>query len=202
MQKVELWESKDERDRIEQLSNLYALVKATEHLETAYGNGAVQQIDYERECTQLINQYRVQEKAGIAGDVENFFRDYNLKEECPRAYERLVKNQSPLIAPSGTETQAAEIAKTVQYFITALDILALNQRAVDEVQPRISDIINSLLRIRSVSPDFEGIVKMRHWLISLNNKKAHIELSEDEVRQLKFDLDSSYSAFMALLDGK
>ena len=76
-----------------------------------------------------------------------------------------------------------------------MDALKLGQRAVDEIQPLISDLTSSLGKVHSIPTDFEGILKMRQWLQKLNEMRAVEEIDEDESRQLLFDLDSSYSAF-------
>ena len=91
------------------------------------------------------------------------------------------------------------VAETVQYFITAMDALKLEQRAVDEVQPLITDLMNALTKIRGLPADFEGLRKLRLWLEILNNKRAVDNIDENDARQLIFDLDSSYSAFLAHL---
>jgi ESCRT-I complex subunit VPS28 len=87
------------------------------------------------------------------------------------------------------------VAETVQAFITAMDALKLGQKAVDEIQPLISDLMGSLAKVRSLPADFEGLVKTKLWLQKLNEMRAADEIEEDEIRQLLFDLESSYSAF-------
>ncbi len=89
------------------------------------------------------------------------------------------------------------VAETVQGFITAMDALKLQQRAVDEVQPLISELMNSLTKVPgiSVSADFEGTKKISAWLLRLNQLRAAEEISEDDARQLIFDLESSYNEF-------
>jgi ESCRT-I complex subunit VPS28 len=83
----------------------------------------------------------------------------------------------------------------VQAFITAMDALKLEQRAVDEVQPLISELMSALTRVGGLPVDFEGLVKMRLWLQKLNQMRAVEELSDEETRQLLFDLEGAYSAF-------
>lgn len=95
--------------------------------------------------------------------------------------------------------QTVIVAETVQAFITTMDALRLGQRAVDEIQPLISDLTGSLVRIPSMPADFEGVLKMRLWLQKLHELRAHDELEEQDSRQLLFDLDSAYSAFHKFL---
>ena len=98
-------------------------------------------------------------------------------------------------AGTDSRAEAVIVAETVQAFITAMDALRLGQKAVDEVQPLVSDLTSSLVRVPNLPPDFEGAVKMRLWLQKLNEMRAAEEIEEEETRQLLHDLDSSYSAF-------
>jgi len=199
--RIELWSTNKERSSYEQLSNIFAIIRATEDLESSYEKGVIPQVDYERECEKLINQFKVSENAGIIqGDV--FFREQGLGAEYMRAYERLVRKKEPIkLAQKDVGNQAVEVAHAVQSFITAIDVLALDQKAVDQLQPYISELIVSLRKIRSLS-NFDGLVKLDDWLQILSKKKAYDDLSEDDIRQLKFDLDTCYSSFKAQLEKK
>ena len=62
--------------------------------------------------------------------------------ECPRARERLLRMGVPEQIKSGDDSGqhvAVTIAETVQMFITAMDAVKLEQRAVDELQPLLSE---------------------------------------------------------------
>ena len=45
----------------------------------------------------------------------------------------------------------------------------------------------------------QGKVKIREWNKTLEAMRAHEELGEEQTRQLLFDLETSYNAFMASL---
>lgn len=98
-------------------------------------------------------------------------------------------------ASADSRAESVIVAETVQAFITTMDALRLNQRAVDEVHPLVSDLMSALNKVHGLPADFEGVVKIRVWLKKLNEMRASDEIDEDDVRQLLFDLDSSYSAF-------
>ncbi|CAN1284378.1 Vacuolar protein sorting-associated protein 28 homolog 2 [Linum perenne] len=125
--------------------------------------------------------------------------------DCPAAINRLVTSGVPAtvehratVAASST-TSAATVAECVQNFITAMDSLKLNMVAVDQVHPLLSDLSGSLNKLGILPPDFEGKVKMREWLSRLAKMGASDELTEQQSRQLHFDLESSYNSFMAAL---
>ena len=86
------------------------------------------------------------------------------------------------------------IAEAVQHFISLMDALRLNMVAVDQIQPLLSDLVEAVHKC-TLEASFTGNVKMEVWLKKLNGMAANQELDADSVRQLLFDLDTSYSAF-------
>lgn len=93
------------------------------------------------------------------------------------------------------------MAEATQHYITSLDVLKLGMHEVDQVQPPLSDLLNSLHRVPQLPPDFEGKAKVRDWLARLGGMRAVDRLAESEVRQLAFDLESSYNGFIRELGG-
>lgn len=71
----------------------------------------------------------------------------------------------------------------------AIDALALENYAIDMVQPLLADLMGALTRLTGSSnsagggnaglalpPDFEALVKLRLWLQKLNEMRAYEEL--------------------------
>ncbi|DAZ92921.1 TPA: hypothetical protein N0F65_011497, partial [Lagenidium giganteum] len=204
-QEVKLWTDTKDRRKFEDLSDLYAIIKTTEHLETAYVRDAISQDEYTEACTKLISQFKTAETAlrmgGFLDNIESFIAKYRL--DCPRALERLVRIGVPATVVHNTTNRKADsvnVAQTVQSFITVMDVLKLNIRAVDEIQPLLSEMMSSLTQVSGLPPNFEGREKIESWLRVLNAMRASDELDEDQARQLSFDLDRSYSSFMAFLN--
>lgn len=80
-----------------------------------------------------------------------------------------------------------------------MDKLRLEIKAMDELQPDLRDLMDTMNRLSLLGSDFEGKQKVAEWLSTLSNMHASDELSESQVRQLIFDLESSYNAFNKLL---
>ena len=57
---------------------------------------------------------------------------------------------------------ARSVAEAVQYFITAMDSLKLDMKAVDQVQPLLVDLLSNLNAIPSMD-DFTGKEKIVTW---------------------------------------
>lgn len=82
-----------------------------------------------------------------------------------------------------------------------MDALKLELRAVDEVHPLISELVTCINKCQ-LPPEYEGRNKLNNWLKELNQKRAVDTISEEDARQLVFDLESSYSGFHAHLQKK
>ena len=57
-----------------------------------------------------------------------------------------------------------------------------------------------LLQVTQLPPQLTGKVKTKEWMAKLHGMPASKKLSEDDVRQLMFDLESSYNEFMSKLN--
>ncbi|ORY85576.1 vacuolar protein sorting-associated, partial [Protomyces lactucae-debilis] len=89
---------------------------------------------------------------------------------------------------------AARVAETVQCFITLMDALKLSFRAKDQLHPLLADLMTSFDEEQEETiPDFPGKPKLVKWLIRTNQMKASEELSEEEVRDLFFEIESMYA---------
>jgi ESCRT-I complex subunit VPS28 len=125
--------------------------------------------------------------------------------DCPRATERLLRMgvPEPIKSSSGDAGGVAvTVAETVQHFITTMDAVKLEQRAVDELQPLLSDLMDSLTRLPETPNDFEANRKVQKWLEKLNSMRAIEQIDEDDARQLYYDLDSAYAEFTRYLKRK
>eukprot|EP01105_Mastigella_eilhardi_P018737 TRINITY_DN4367_c0_g1_i1.p1 TRINITY_DN4367_c0_g1~~TRINITY_DN4367_c0_g1_i1.p1 ORF type:complete len:255 (-),score=84.32 TRINITY_DN4367_c0_g1_i1:125-847(-) len=195
-EEVKLYSTPREREMYDNMANLFAIIKTTEHLEKAYVRDSVQGAEYEPACKRLISQFKAAMDVAKTDvpDVPKFLREYNLN--CAAAVHRLLYSGKPATIEHELVANSAKVvAETVQAFITTMDSLKLNMTAVDSVQPLLNDLLDALNRNGSLQPDFEGKIKMRNWLEILSRKKASDTLDEDQCRQLLFDLDQSYAAF-------
>lgn len=134
--------------------------------------------------------------------------------ECPRATERLriglpatVEQAShgvhtPSSGPSGNALSGGAsgslILTATENFITFLDALKLNMVSKDALHPLLSEVIQSVNKV--TDRDFDNRGKIIQWLITLNQMRATEELSEDQARELAFDIEQAYQGFKATLN--
>jgi ESCRT-I complex subunit VPS28 len=206
-QKIALFSTPTERRKLDDLSELYSTLRTTEKLEYAFARDAIRGPDeYTEACQRLIAQFKTTERAlrqdGTVSDVQAFIAKYNI--DCPRAVERLVSVGVPATTmhgmSSGTKARSELFlsAEATQLFITTMDAVKLNQRAVDELQPLLQDLVGTLNRAESLVPGFQQ-KPLHDWLVKLNAMRAVDELDANDLRQLSFDLENSYNDFMKRL---
>lgn len=197
---IPLYETSRERAQLDEQANMYSIFMATEHLERAYARDAIEPKDYQQQCKKLISQFKLAERV-LNSDMttETFMTLYHI--DCPRAEERLLKMGVPEPLKGGADeaSHAVTVAETVQHFITAMDAVKLDQRAVDELHPLLSDLMDVLVRLPETPNDFEPNRKVQKWLQKLNGMRAVEEISDDDSRQLYHDLDSAYAEFTRYL---
>ncbi|GLC47941.1 hypothetical protein PLESTB_000042100 [Pleodorina starrii] len=139
-------------------------------------------------------------------NVEKFMSDFNM--QCPMAATRLLHSGVPATVEHRTrqsntsDPEALAVTETVEHFITAMDSLKLNLPAVDQTCPILLDLINSMDKVSSLPPDFPPRHKVLSWYTKLYQKPANYELPKEDVRQLMYELEASYSIFLATLRKK
>lgn len=197
-----------EREKYETLGDFYSIIKLVEHLEKAFVRECISAEEYAKVCTKLIGQFKTMEPVILEyypdGGIENtFMKEYKM--ECPAAKHRLLKVGVPAtiehsvnVGQSSGKNSMKVIAETTEKFINARDALEINFKSVDKLQPLISAILESLGKCQI--PDFEGRTKLKEWLMKFNKMKASDDLDDDAVRQLAFDLESSYDSFNKILE--
>jgi len=189
---VKLCTSKKEKEHFDHLANLYGIIRAVEGLEKAFSSpNAISSTDYRRECAKLIDQFHTTQQFAeleTPEQIKQFMSQYNL--QCKMAYKRLVELGTPGSTSTGATTKI--VAEIVQHFITLVDTLRLDMTAVDDIQPLLSELVDSLSSSLIL---FEGKEKIMNWFQMINRMKATEELTPEQKRQMIHDLETSYNSF-------
>jgi len=194
---VKLYSNNRERETYDAMADLFSIIKTIEALEKAYVRDAISPDDYKKHCLKLLAQFKAAQNLtrDTVPDLKKFMQDYRI-DNCKAAWKRIEEGIAYDILPKPDVVNTARVvAETVQFFITAMDSLKLNMTAVDQIHPLLTDLMESLCKIPTLSADWEGKVKIKNWLVQLNKMKASDELSEEQIRQMLFDLESAYNAF-------
>ncbi|XP_025411713.1 vacuolar protein sorting-associated protein 28 homolog isoform X3 [Sipha flava] len=179
LEEVRLFRNAREREKYDNMADFYALVNTLQHLEKAYIRDCVTPKEYTAACSKLLVQCKASFKQ-------------------IQALER-IKEDRPITIKDDKGNTSKCIADIVSMFITIMDKLRLDIKAMDELQPDLRDLMDTMNRLSILPADFEGKQKVSDWLTSLSSMNASDELNESQVRQLIFDLESSYNAFNKVL---
>lgn len=170
-----------------------------QNLEKAHIWDCITPQEYTAACSKFLVQYKVAFKQVQSDEfptVDAFVRKFRL--DCPAALER-IKEDRPITIRDDKGNTSKCIADIVSLFITLMDKLRLEIKAMDELHPELRDLVDTINRLSLIPEGFEGKIKVTAWLQTLNSMQASDELTEGQVRQLLFDLESSYAAFNNLL---
>lgn len=201
---------RQQRLELENLGELYSLLVTTDRLERAYVRDYVSEGDYNGAVTRLIAQYKtLRESMGAsAPDLADFCAKQSLHASAGQNRLRsgvpatLVHGSSAASGADAQKQREVAVFHAVQHFITTMDALKLSQRAVDELQPTLTELSQALHRVPGLEQAHESRAKPLAWLSTLHGMAAHQEISEEQARQMSFDLDSAYSAFHRFVQGQ
>jgi len=199
MEEIRLYRNASERERIDNMSELYAVINSLECLEKVFIRDCISPKEYTGACSKLLVQYKTAFKLVQGSEfpkVEEFMKKYRMN--CPTALER-IKEDRPITIRDDKGNTSKCIADIVSLFITISDHLKLNIHAVDELHPNLNELYASMSAMSSLPNDFEGKIKVKAWLDKLSEMNASDELSEEQARQMAFELDTAYSAFNRFL---
>ena len=70
---------------------------------------------------------------------------------------------------------------------------------MDELHPDVKELHETMGRMSSLPPAFEGRLKVKKWLDTLNAMQAIDDISDEQARQMLFDFESAYNDFNRFL---
>lgn len=196
---VKLYRHARERERYDNMADLYALISTLQHLEKAYIWDCITPKEYTAACSKYLVQYKVafkQVQSDEFPNIESFVRRFRL--DCPAALER-IREDRPITIKDDKGNINKFIADIVSLFITLMDKLRLDIKATDEIHPDVRDLVDNINRLSLIPENWDGKDRVGNWLNIFASMQASDELSEIQVRQLLFDLETSYASFSNLL---
>lgn len=192
----------NDRQHIDYLADLFAIVIAIEQIEKASRRDLVTQDQYNSTVRRLLEKYRSTVSHLENGrnpfftTIDEFLDAYCSR--CPAA--RATIKEGPVSSP--TENSARFLARQSmecgQYFITLLDALRLQQTAVDALNPLLIDLLQGLARLKLTDRDF--CVRLVKWREKLDTMYAADVLQEADARAFAYDLERGYNALRTYLE--
>jgi ESCRT-I complex subunit VPS28 len=184
---------------MDDLANLYSVIRTVDTLERAFTNGTVQTDEYEKNINQLMTQFNVIKTAlkDEYPDIEVFIDEYDMDVAFAKA--RLFGTQVAATriyhGSDSSKPEVVHILEAGQNFVTLVDSLKLDLVHVDDILPLLRELSDSLSAIPSISANSEVKQTVASWLAKLGQMKASDKLESDETRQMSLDLDTAYSSF-------
>ncbi|KAM4865525.1 vacuolar protein sorting-associated protein 28 homolog isoform 2-T2 [Thomomys bottae] len=149
--------------RYDNMAELFAVVKTMQALEKAYIKDCVTPNEYTAACSRLLVQYKAafrQVQGSEINSIDEFCRKFRL--DCPLAMER-IREDRPITIKDDKGNLNRCIADVVSLFITVMDKLRLEIRAMDEIQPDLRELMETMHRMSHLPPDFEGRQTVSQW---------------------------------------
>lgn len=94
------------------------------------------------------------------------------------------------------------MADITQKLITAIDVVSMDMKSVDQIAPYIRDIQVALSAFPNLPHDFKGSIIIKKWLDYFQGKQAADELADSDARQLKMELERVMNHFNEDVLGK
>ncbi|KAH9464649.1 hypothetical protein MJO29_001687 [Puccinia striiformis f. sp. tritici] len=198
-EEFKLYSTNAEREKYDNQATLYSIILSLEYLERAYVRDSITQAQYTPACGRLLGHFKTLLNL-VGGDlkwVQDFMIEYRM--DCQAAANRIRVGVPATVEHSseeGNESSKASrgVAETTQNFITFMDALKLKMRAKDQLHPLLSELMVGYSKFPK-SQEWEGRPKILHWLITLNSMRASDEITDEQSRQILFDIDSAYQEF-------
>ncbi|KAI8127327.1 putative vacuolar protein sorting-associated protein 28 [Lucilia cuprina] len=198
-EEVKLFRNAREREKYDNMADLYAIINTLQQLEKAYIRDCITPQEYTAACSKYLVQYKVAFKQVQCDEyptVDTFVKKFRL--DCPAALER-IREERPITIKDDKGNTSKCIADIVSLFITIMDKLRLKMNTMDALHFDVKDLADNMNRLSLIPKDFEAKQKVETWLLTLNDMQASDELNDNQVRQFLFDLESAYADFTKLL---
>lgn len=198
-EEVKLFRNAREREKYDNMADLFAIISTLQQLEKAYIRDCITPQEYTAACSKYLVQYKVafkQVQCDEFPSVDAFVKKFRL--DCPAALER-IREDRPITIKDDKGNTSKCIAEIVSLFITIMDKLRLKFNTMDALHFDVKDLVDNMNRLSLIPKDFEAKAKVEGWMCTLNEMQASEELSESQVRQFLFDLESAYADFTKLL---
>lgn len=197
-EEIKLFRLPSERENYDNLADCYSVMNTIQHLEKAYIKDAITSKEYTAACSKLLCQYRAAFKQidKQFSSCEQFLRKYRF--ECPAALER-IRDDRPITIKDDKGNTHACIADIVAGFITILDKLRLGIKSMDDLLPDVRELHELMGRLTIIPTSYEGTKRVNNWIEVMSRMSASDDLDETQVRQMTFDLDTSFQEFNKML---
>ncbi|KAG9508447.1 Vacuolar protein sorting-associated protein 28-like protein, partial [Fragariocoptes setiger] len=197
-EEIRLYRLPRERENYDNMADLYSIINTIQCLEKVYIKDLVTSKEYTAACSKLLCQFKAAFKQidKEFSSVDQFLRKYRF--DCPAAMERIREDRPITIKDDKGSTHAC-IADIVSMFITISDRLRLGIKSMDELLPDLRELNETMARLTMLPATYQGPARVKSWIDIMSKMNASDELNEGQVRQITFDLETSFNEFNKML---
>ena len=181
----------EEEEKIQNPANIYSLIRTLQFIEWSYNFSHIDRDTYVNETNIILEQYKNAVNAFPEYEgIDNFVKHYKLT-DCTYAINRI--KEGNVTVKKGPVL--GDIQKMVQLFNDLNLVLDGEVLNVSDVVPLYLELCNALETLKNfINLQHEDISKIRQCYLNLkNNRKAIDNLSEEEKKQMKIDLNVASS---------
>eukprot|EP00039_Didymoeca_costata_P018806 m.335058 g.335058 ORF g.335058 m.335058 type:complete len:215 (-) comp17504_c0_seq1:98-742(-) len=203
MHEVQPYSSPAEREKYEDLADIYAILRTLDFLERAFIKDTISSDDYVRECDRLIARFKLaKNRVGSDFDLDSFMEEYGMT--CRSAKYRIEKGFNAIVETGGQGEDRAsnkprDASECTQAFITLSDAIELGDNSKDLLLPGLMRILSILNRFNDLSSSFSGKQVISDWISKLSALEAADTLPESDIANLKLDLETQRESFQQSL---
>ena len=192
MQEIQLGTDASEREKYDNLGEVFAVILAMEQVEKAYSQGAIQYEAYITNVTELLGQFK--SLWLLVGNsytkVDQFLRDFSL--DAPLA-QQAIRTNRPTNKKVKTN-QGKQVGDITSLYITFINYLELGMTSVaDLIEPL--DNLNFLIGNFDIDKNNEAVTLVKKWYDILKSMDAMESLSEEQALKVKIDVQAAHTAF-------
>ena len=119
---------------------------------------------------------------------------------CQAAKQRLACGKSNYMGEDTTKNLAQRVFDVTSKFIAIIDVLALGMTAVDDLGPPLRDVLSALQTYPNLPANYTGVSTLKKWVGQLEGMSATSNLNEDQIRQLKYEIENELDKFKECLN--
>ena len=202
--KYDFFRTPTERKQLDDMAELYAILRTIDALENALVKDLVVESEYVRECEKLINSFSTLEKSliqnGVIESREHFVRKYNI--DCRLALDRLsvgAPQQSNTTSKLDERAKLKIVKDLGQLILSCTDSLSLGVE-MDAFVPIFRDLMRLIDKgKKEIFPNFDSS-KLEAWFATLQQMKAQDKFTPEDVRNFRMDLETANDDINHALD--
>lgn len=195
--------SPSDRQYIDYLADLFAIVVAIEQIEKASRRDLITSDEYTTTVRRLLDRYKSMVSAledsrnPYFSTIDDFF--YTYCSRCPAALTTIRKGVVSTDAENSARFLAPQALECGQLIVTLIDSLGLEGITMEQLNPNLTSLLHGMEKLGVKDKDFyKSLLK---WKVKLDGMHATDELDRRSAPQFSYELQDAYEKLRKYLHG-